>query len=326
MKKIKYILIVTVFSILSAPFCADATQEKETLKIYLPREITIEGSVPKLGEVTIIRGSEPWVSNASDIAVGNISTPKQEIIMTRNIVLSRLACNGIPASCVTLSGAEETCIKRHHQVIAGSQFVQKATAFLKENLPDNSICQVDAIRTANDLVLSGTGEDIQLVCGLLKNNLRNQCKVQVVAFQGSQEIGRQEIPFRFRYQCRKVLTQTAIPKGGLINSENVTIESGISNYPEPAGWTAPYGLVANRSLPANTVITPNMVGTPQPQILLKRNQSVLIKIESAGFVATAPGKVLQNGVVGEYIKVQNTDSNIIIMAKVNEDGTVEPLI
>ena len=325
MKNKKYILIVTVFSILSAPFYADAKQEKETLKIYLPREITIEGRLPKLGEVAIIQGSESLVSNASDITVGNISTPEQTIIVTRNIVLSRLASHGIPASCVTLTGAEETCIKRKHQVISGNQFVQEATAFLKKNLPDNSICQIDAIRTPSNLVLSGTGEDIQLVCSIIQNNRRSQCKVQVVAFQGSQEIGRQEISFRFRYQCRKVLTKTAIPKGALITSENITIENGISNYPEPAGWTAPYGLVANRPLAASTVITPNMVGSLQPQVLLKRNQSVVIKVEGPGFVATAPGKVLQDGAAGEYIRVKNTDSNIIVMAKVNEDGTVEPL-
>jgi flagella basal body P-ring formation protein FlgA len=325
MKTKRIILILTVFSILSVPFYAAAEQEKETLKIYLPREITIEGSTPKLGQVVIIRGSESLVSKAKDITVGHISAPEQNVVVTRDIVLSRLACNGIPASCVTLSGAEETCIKRQHQFITGSQFVEEATAFLKNNLPDDSICQLDAIHTPDDLILPGTGKDIKLVCRLIESGIKNQCKVEVTAFQNNQEIGRLEVPFRTRYHCRKVVTKTAIIKGELISAKNVTVENGVSDYPEPAGWTAPYGLVANRSLAANTAITGNMVGAPQPEVLIKRNQSVAIKIESAGLVASAIGKAMQDGAVGGYIKVQNVDSKIIIMAKVNEDGTVGPV-
>ena len=68
-----------------------------------------------------------------------------------------------------------------------------------------------------------------------------------------------------------------------------------------------------------------MITSPRPEVILKRNQSVTIRIESAGFVATAVGKVLQDGISGEYIKVQNIDSKIILTAKVNDDGTVEPV-
>jgi flagella basal body P-ring formation protein FlgA len=34
---------------------------------------------------------------------------------------------------------------------------------------------------------------------------------------------------------------------------------------------------------------------------------------------------MQEGRAGEYIKVRNLDSQRMILAKVNEDGTVEPI-
>jgi flagella basal body P-ring formation protein FlgA len=40
---------------------------------------------------------------------------------------------------------------------------------------------------------------------------------------------------------------------------------------------------------------------------------------------SASGKALQRGCAGEKIKVQNIDSNRIIVAKINEDGSVEPV-
>ena len=325
MKNKQLILVLTVFWVASAFVDADAKQEKETLRIYLPREVMVEDRSPRLGEVAIIRGSEALISKAGDIALGSFSTPDQSLVINKNTVLSRLACNGISARRVTLTGAEETVITRQHQLITGRQFLEQATAFVEKNPPNASICRFDAFRTPDDLLLPGASDSIKLVCRFIENGTRNQCKVLVTVVQDGKEVGREEVVFRFRYQCRKVITKTAISKGDLVTTENVTIENGISNYPEPAGWTAPYGLVVTRSLAAGAVIAPNMVRSPEPQVLLKRNQSVSIKIENGGLVATAVGKALQDGVAGEYIKVQNIDSKIIIMAKVNEDGTVEPV-
>jgi flagella basal body P-ring formation protein FlgA len=85
-------------------------------------------------------------------------------------------------------------------------------------------------------------------------------------------------------------------------------------------------LVARRPLRAGTVIRPGMIGIAKPQIILKRNQNVIIKFDKFGLVITATGKAMQDGRTGECIKVKNVDSQRIIMARVLEDGTVEPVI
>jgi flagella basal body P-ring formation protein FlgA len=41
---------------------------------------------------------------------------------------------------------------------------------------------------------------------------------------------------------------------------------------------------------------------------------------------TALGKAMQTGQEGEYIKVRNMDSQRIILCKVNQDRTVEPVL
>ena len=60
-------------------------------------------------------------------------------------------------------------------------------------------------------------------------------------------------------------------------------------------------------------------------MIVNRNQNVIIKIDRFGLLVTAAGKALQKGCAGENIKVQNVDSNRIIVAKINEDGSVEPV-
>ena len=326
MKKKQLIIILTATFIISTSFNTIAGQKKETLKIYLPREITVNDSHPTLGQVAIIRGTETLLPKANDIGLGHLSTPEQILVIDRNTVLSRLASNGISASNVTLTGAKEMHIKREHLLIPSSRMTEEALHFLKNNLPDPSICGIETVRPPADVILPGVNENITFTCHLIPQNTRNQCKVSVITFQNGQKVGSEEVTFQFRYQCRKTVTKTPIAKGEVINKENTLIEDGVSNYPEPAGWSAPYGLIATRSLPAKTVITQNMIASPKPQVVLKRNQSVSIKIENAGLIATATGKALQDGIAGEYIKVQNIDSKVIIMAKVNEDGSVEPAL
>lgn len=324
MKNKSIILLLTAGSILAGT-CAAAVTKAESLKIYLPRQITIQGNTPTLGQIAILRGSEDLVTLAGQIPLGRLAAPDQNIVVTKHVVLSRLATSGIAASRVTLTGAEETVITRRHELITDDRFVSEAAAFLKNNLPDPSICEIEVVRTPGELALPGTGDNIQLVCSLLSTGSRTQGKVLVAAFDGVQEVGRKEVFFRFRFKARKLITKTALGKGDVINAANVTIENTVSDYPEPAGWTAPYGLVAARAVPAGTLLTDAMVMTPQPEVIIKRNQSVSIKIENAGLVATAVGKAMQDGVVGDYIKVQNTDSKIFITAKVCEDGTVQPV-
>jgi len=62
-----------------------------------------------------------------------------------------------------------------------------------------------------------------------------------------------------------------------------------------------------------------------PPVIVKRNRTVVIRIERPGLLITAIGKAMQDGRAGDYIKVQNVDSQRIIFARVNADGTVEPV-
>ena len=325
MRNKKISIILAFLLLISANTRAYTEPKGPALQIHLPREITIEGDVPNLGQVAIIRGNEFLVARACKVTLGQISAPGQKIIVDRPIVLSRLASSGITASEVTFTGAEEISVTRQHQTIKGGEFIEKALTFLKKNNPDASICQWNLIRTPGDLILSGIKEDIKWSLYPVRSSSRNQAKVRVAVFANGKEAGVREVTFLLRYNCRRLTALVDIPRGAVISPENVKIEKVASNHPEPANWAVPYGFVAKRRLPANTVINPNMTGPVKPQILFKRNQSVVIKVDRLGLLITAIGKAMQDGRSGEYIRAQNTDSQRIIMAKVNEDGSVEPV-
>jgi len=328
---ISIVLIICLWA--SIQFCpvsegkeAEVSQQSSVLRVYLPREATVEDDCFNLGQVGILLGEESLVARAGGIALGRISIPGQKVVLDKAVILSRLACSGINASKVKLTGAERVTVQRRQEVIKGKEFVELASSFLQKHQPAGSICQADPTRIPGDLIIPGASKDIQVSSRLIKSRARNTAKVQIIVSADGEQIGTREVIFLLKYNCRRAVTLIDIAEGVAISAQNVKIEQMPADYPEPAGWTAPYGLVARRQIAANSVIRPYMIGPATPPVLLKRNQAVVIRIERPGYLVTAAGKAVQEGRCGEYIKVQNVDSKRIIIARVNEDGTVEPVL
>ncbi len=299
---------------------------KSNLQVYLPREITVKDSCFRLGQVGIVRGNESLVTKACNIALGRISVPGQKIVVDRPTILSRLACSGIPTSSVILTGADKVLVKKQHRIIKISEFIEIAETFLQQNPPAASVCQFSPIRVPEAFVLPGSSEDIKLIPKLAKSDAGNQAKIQIGVLADGKEVAKREVTFRLKYHCRTAVTLAEIPEGSVLSPENVKIEATVSDYPEPSNWRPPYGLIATRRLPAKAVIRQNMVGAVAPAIVVKRNETVVIQVEKPGLVVTAVGKAMQEARAGKYIKVRNMDSQRIILCKVNEDGTVAPIM
>jgi flagella basal body P-ring formation protein FlgA len=327
----KKVLVAGMFvlSVFSCRALADVDthdpKKGSDLLIYLPREVTIKDHTIKLGQIGVIRGPQDFVARANEISLGRFAAPGQEIVIDRNIVLSRLASHDIPAAQVTLQGAEQVAVTRQQKMISGDEFVKLAESFVKEKLSGGSISRWAPVRSPKDFNIDNPGKDLRLSPRLIQSSVSNQVKVEIAVFSGDLQIGSREVAFALQYNCRTVTARVDIPAGAAITEENVKIETHLSNSPEPAGWKPPYGQLAKRPIPAETVLQPFMIGTAESPVIIKRNQNVVIKIEKPGFLITAIGKAMQDGKAGEYIKIRNIDSQRIIVAKINQDGSVEPV-
>jgi flagella basal body P-ring formation protein FlgA len=326
-------ILIIICLLTPAQFCRGSVDGKAgslkkdfILQVYLPREITIKDDTIKLGQVGIIRGEEALVAEAGEILLGRLTMPGQQIVIDRAIVLSRLASNRIPASKVTLTGAEKITVKRQQQIIRGSEFVEMASSLLGKNSPAGSGYIFEPVRVPADLVVPGAGRDIKFSPRFVPGDAPNLAKVRIAVLADGEEIGVREVTCRLKYSCRRVVTLVEIAAGENLSPENVKIEATLSNYPEPAGWKTPYGLIAKRRLPANTVIRSGMVESRLPTVTVARNQTVVIRVERPGLLITALGKAMQKAKAGEFIRVRNMDSQRIILARVKEDGTVEPVL
>ncbi len=80
-----------------------------------------------------------------------------------------------------------------------------------------------------------------------------------------------------------------------------------------AGRTARRMLLPGEPVPVNAVDDPRLVS---------RNAPTQMVFEENGLVITAVGAPLQNGGLGETIRVRNTDTNRIVLGTVMADGRI----
>jgi len=295
------------------------------VRIHLPREVTVQNPLLSLGQVTVITGAERLAATAGSVRLGRFSVPGQKITLDRATILSRLASQGVAAENVVLTGADAVTVRRRQQVISGDEFVSFARLFLQQNPPGSSPCDGTAAARPKDLVLPDEPNNMQLVPRFAENGANGFVTVQVSVVVGGKEVGSRAVPLRLRYRGHKAVTLQEIPEGATLTQENVKIEETVADRPE-TGWKSPYGLVALRDLPARMEIRDGMVDAPQPSLVIRRNETVVIRLQRPGFLVTAVGLAMQEGRAGQYVKVRNTDSHRVIVCKVNDDGTVEPVL
>jgi flagella basal body P-ring formation protein FlgA len=328
--KIRLVVLAVVLMLTGAQLCqaqngsADsATQSR--LTIHLPNEATVEGENLTLGQVAEVGGGESIVAKAKEVQLGRISLPGQKVTIDRSLILSRLACSEAAVGNPVFSGADKVIVNQTAKVIKGDKFIDSASSFLARNIREQSIARWEPAREPAEFVLPAGTQNVEMVPRLVSRGTNRLAIIEVGVVADGKLAGSRQITLRPKYNVHKMVTTTDVAAGQAITAENTRIENAVSDEPEAADWAATYGLVAVHNLSSGTVISSGMAKPPRPQVVIERNQTVIIRIERAGLIVTALGKTMQQGKLGEYIKVRNIDSQRVIMAKVNEDGTVEPI-
>ncbi|MHC4518723.1 MAG: flagellar basal body P-ring formation chaperone FlgA, partial [Planctomycetota bacterium] len=236
------------------------------------------------------------------------------------------ASSGVSIAHVRLTGAEAVTVRRRQKIIETEDFIAVARGLLREHPMSRSVCGVVPVIRPKDMVLAELPERIELIPQLAGRSSRGRVTVRIQVRVDGRDMGTRDIVFRLRYERHRVVAIDQIPEGTVLGPENVKIETVESDRPEPVGWKPPYGQVATRTLPANAEIRPGMIGSARPAVVVRRNETVQIRLERPGILVTAMGTALQEAHAGECVKVRNDDSRRVILCRVNTDGTVEPIL
>jgi flagella basal body P-ring formation protein FlgA len=294
------------------------------VRLYLPRSVSVTGDTLRLGQITVVRcDDESLTAKVSAIPMGRAPSPAEKIAFGREIILGRLAVHGVRAERVRLTGADTIAVVGQGQLIPAAEIVARAEQFLKDSriIPASQRWRV--ARKPQDMVLSRRGK-VTLTPELADHSPADHVLVLVRATRGTARVGTAKVLFRRIYPASRAVATREITPGQAVTPANARVETIMTDSRPDANWSAPYGMVATRRIAAGSVVHTGAVRRKRQPVVVRRNQNVIMRIAGPGFSITATGLALQDGKVGESIRVRNVDSKRVITAHVNADGTVEP--
>ncbi len=295
------------------------------LRLYLPRTVTIEQDRMRLSHLGVLQGDDPQLlAKAAAITMGRSPFPRETMVITRTTVLSRLAASGIGADAVSISGAEEIAVHRSGKTVSAAEIIGAAREYLRRNHPRSDESTWQLCGKSEDLLIAAA-ENVKLSVLPGPKAPSGIVKVLVLASAGKRKLGQKELAFKLIHPAKRAVALKNIPAGGKITDENTRVETVMVDRPVRKLWVSPFGKITTGPISHGAVVRQALLKAPRSASVVKRNQAVLMKIRGVRFTVTGLGQALQDGRVGDYIKVRNMDSKRIVMARVSADGTVRPI-
>ena len=316
------VLIVVV----AAPTASAAPAADDVpVRVYLPRNVEIDADGLTLGVVAIVRcADENLESKARAVPMGRAPWPREKLVFDRTMILSRLAGSEIAKQRVRLSGSQTVTVVREEKVVDAEELLAAAQRFLETRRTEaTKDCVYKVLRRPGELVVSGRRE-LEIACKPGRAASPKQVTVVVTVRHGGRQVGLREVTFLRLYAVRQAVAVKTIPAGVSLTKENVEVRTDYADHAAPADWKPPYGLLARRRLMPGMVIRASLVAEKKPDLVIRRNQMVPMRVQGPGFVIRAVGQALQEGRPGDFIRVRNIDSRRLVTARVAFDGSVEP--
>ena len=161
---------------------------------------------------------------------------------------------------------------------------------------------------------------VDLLYGLRYNALT---VARVVAMQDTQKVGQAILRLDVRRYQDVVVAARMLPGKTLLQSgdlKKLRLETGRLPNGFLLDSSKALGQQLQRPLRSGEVLMDSMLLQP---IAMHRGASVTIQVRQGEMIVSAAGEALQDGSVGQRIRVQNLVSKRIVTAKVIDEATVE---
>lgn len=303
---------------------AGTPPEKAPLQIYLPRTRTLTVDQVTIGDLCIIRcPDDALLAAATAVTLGRAPFADETLVIDRSTILSRLAASGISSASFTLSGAQSISLRRNASTFSPGQVLGAAQKYLHKHRPGPPGCGYRLVRKAKGLLVTSDGKATLSVVALA-DPPRGYVKLEVAAMVGRKKVGTTDLLVKMTFPRRQAVATQAIPAAAVFTPHNTRLRTVHTDIEAPKDWSPPYGKEATKNIQAGTVILPGMTRAHKLEIVVKRKQAVTMIVRGPGFLVQGKGEAMQDGRPGDTIKVRNTMSRRVIMAKVQYDGTVVP--
>lgn len=315
-KSVKYSLTLFAACMLFSSLCL-------SLEIKVKDKALVDGETVSLGDIATFQPADDIrVDRLRAIEISVSPAPDTIRRIEKELIMYRVANHVNRDKDITLSMPESVVVERESQVISGKTLEKIFTDYVLENSPfDQDEIVIEKINTPLSLAFPKGRLDWEIT-EKQKNNYSGNISINV-DFYLEGELQRKIVLSGKVGINKEVIKATRnINKGELISSKDITIvsEKGKNTKNSISSIEDVIGKRATRRIQADQTLQNGMVMVPPA---IEKGAQIMIRAENDELVITASGKALEEGSVGDQIRVMNIASGKEIMATVKRHDLVQ---
>ncbi|ACO03739.1 MULTISPECIES: flagellar basal body P-ring formation chaperone FlgA [Persephonella] len=282
-------------------------------EIRLKKEVELERDTVYLSDIADIKSdNRKFEEFLSGIKIHKLKKRKEKI--SRDFIKNVLKNNYIDLSRIVFTGADNTLLRKKIHRITQRSVEDEIRSFIKSRYRDLKIVSINipkfSIETDGKLEreireINSTGSYIYLSYRVFKDGV---------------ELKKLRISVKYRKLRRVIAAKRYIKKGEIITEEDIRFIKTDKNVRKPfTDIKDIVGSTAKIDISENDVITERMV---IPDYKVKRKDYVKVIYSRNSIRIEIQGVALENGKLGDLIKVKNISSGKVLICKVIGKDTV----
>jgi flagella basal body P-ring formation protein FlgA len=296
-------------------------------------------------------GSVALRSRLGALDVADAPAPGQLIEIGKGLISFRIRLAGLEAQCFRIDGPPlvrvmsepgATIKQAAYRTDAGQptsgqsgpreeDIIAVARKYLLEQMPWPSEDVVSTLAQPVRTPLFGLSPESGVLFDAearLPEEPIGRVRVDVIAYQAGRRIASVPVLFDVRVYEQVAVATKPIAPGDRFSDGNTRFERRLVDAPDRCLTSTEKlaGKEAKRRLPAGHVIglaDVELAAAPETLPLVHRNEIVHVRARAGPLWVTAKGEALQDGRADQLIRVRNTDSNAIVLARVVERSVVQ---
>jgi flagella basal body P-ring formation protein FlgA len=304
-----------------------------TVTVTLKAQAAVGIQPITVGDVAVVAGANTAVCKVvADLDVADPLGPRGSLTVSRTQVAFRIQLAGLPAGLVRIEGEERVDVVAEHHQVTETEVLAAARRAVVKRLPssepdDLEITLVQPI--AVPLTVTGGKDDVTLRAEVhAPGEPLGRAQVDVSVLVGGER--RLSFPLYLDihvYRQVAVLTRK-VEKGEALRESAVIFERrGVEG--QRAHVTSPAALAgkkARQSLNAGSLLTPGDLEADDEHSdkpLVHQRDPVKMIVHLGTVNVLAVGEAMQDGRLGQLIRVRNVDSKQVVLGRVADKSLVE---
>ncbi len=289
------------------------------VEIDLKKFAKVKGETVYLKDIAKVKaeGEEPaFINFLKNLPVTQSPHPTSNISISREQLIYLFQRNHISTNDFKIRGASSCIIVRDYKKLSTEEIENKIRKFIKRNFKDTELI---SINLPNKTFLIPSENVLQKV--VLRSESLKHIYFDYQIYEDGKLIYKIPITANIKKYMKVVKAKREIPKGKILTSEDLKIAE--IEFKRRSGYITEIenavGKVAKRDIKEGTVIKNSLL---KPDYKVKKRKKVKIIYRNKNINIELMGLALEDGAVGDVIRVKNISSGKVILCKVIKQNTV----